>query len=230
VNTTIDDGGRPSEKRVQTRSVVTRRRILDSAIRLFAEQGYPATGTREIIAQSGMTGGAFYHHFGDKDSVAKAILAEANARVLAAFVATDAGGPAVEAAIRGTFAVASLHVRDAGVRVGSQLLHTVGRTTGQAGRYFAAWSDALGAQFDRGQRQGDVRNDLDPEVVGRSVASASYGAWAVAGLTPGDSNVVTRMGDLWGVMLPAIVVPEVAPRFLGYLREQCKQLAGERPY
>ena len=60
---------------MQTRSVVTRRRILDSAIRLFAEQGYPATGTREIIAQSGMTGGAFYHHFGDKDSVAKAILA-----------------------------------------------------------------------------------------------------------------------------------------------------------
>jgi hypothetical protein len=38
------------------------------------------------------------------------------------------------------------------------------------------------------------------------------------------------MGDLWGVMLPAIVVPEVAPRFLGYLREQCRQPAGERPY
>jgi predicted metal-binding membrane protein len=150
--------------------------------------------------------------------------------VLAAFVATDAGGPAVDAAIRGTFAVASLHVRDTGVRVGSQLLHTVGRTTGQAGRYFAAWSDALGAQFDRGQRQGDVRKDLDPEVVGRSVASASYGAWAVAGLTPGDSNVVTRMADLWNVMLPAIVVPEVAPRILGYVHEQCRHPFGERPY
>ena len=209
---------------------MTRRRILDSAIRLFAEQGYPATGTREIIAQSGMTGGAFYHHFGDKDSVAKAILAEANARVLAAFVATDTGGPAVEAAIRGTFAVASLHVRDAGVRVGSQLLHTVGRSTGQADRYVSAWSDALGAQFDRGQRQGDVRNDLDPEVVGRSVASASFGTWAVADLTPGDSNVVTRMADLWDVMLPAILVPEVVSRFRGFLREQCRHAAGERPY
>lgn len=215
---------------MQTRSVATRRRILDSAIRLFAEQGYPATGTREIISQSGMTGGAFYHHFGDKESVAKAILAEANARVMTAFVATDTGGPAVEAAIRGTFAVASLHVRDSGVRVGSHLLHTVGRSTGQAGRYFAAWSDALGAQFGRGQRQGDVRNDLDPEVLGRSVASASYGAWAVAGLTPGDADVVTRMADSWDVMLPAILVPEVTPRLRDYLREQCRRAAGERPY
>ena len=116
------------------------------------------------------------------------------------------------------------------MRVGSQLLHTVGRTTGQAGRYFSAWSDAFGAQFDRGQRQGDVRNDLDPEAVGRSVASASYGAWAVAGLTPGNPNVVTRMADLWDVMLPAILVPEVAPRFRDYLREQGRQPAGEQPY
>jgi hypothetical protein len=88
----------------------------------------------------------------------------------------------------------------------------------------------LGAQFDRGQRQGDVRNDVDPEVVGRSVASASYGAWAVAGLTPGDSNVVARMADLWDVMLPAIVVPEVVPHFRGYVREQSRLTAGERPY
>jgi hypothetical protein len=38
--------------------------------------------------------------------------------------------------------------------------------------------------------------------------------------------VVTRMADLWDVMLPAILVPEVAPRFRNYLREQCRHAAG----
>lgn len=222
METTINRGG---EKRRQLRSVATRRRILDSAIGLFARQGFVHTGTSEIIAQSGMTGGAFYHHFDDKDSVAEAILVETNTKVHQTFTSADTGGPALEAVIRGTFAVAYLHVNDAGARVSSQLMHTVGRATGHASKHFEAWADMLGAQLLRGQAQGDVRADVEPEVVGRSIASASYGAWAVASLGGEQSDIVARLAGVWDLMLPGIVTSEVAQYFRDYLRRQSRQPA-----
>ena len=215
-----DAAGTPSAKRPQPRAVATRRRLLDSAIRLFAEQGYSSTGVKQIIADSGMTGGAFYHHFETKNAVASAILAEAGAKVQSAFVSADLGGPAVEAVIRGTFAVASLHVRDAGVRVSSQLLHTVGISTGATARYYSTWVDALGAQFARAQSQGDVRSDADPGVLGRSIVCAAYGAWAVASLTVDGPRITRQLTDLWDMMLPAILVADRVPQFRDFLVEQ----------
>ncbi|WP_161600650.1 TetR/AcrR family transcriptional regulator [Mycolicibacterium hodleri] len=212
--------GTRATKRTQPRAVATRRRILDSAIRLFAEHGYTSTGTRQIIADSGMTGGAFYHHFETKNAVASAILAESSAKVHAAFLSADADGPALEAVIRGTFAVASLHVNDAGARVASQLMHTVGTSAGAATRYYSTWVNALGAQFARAQLQGDVRSDADPEVLGRSIVCAAYGAWAVASLTVDDPRITRQLTDLWEVLLPAILVAEAVPHFRDFLGAQ----------
>ena len=62
-------------KAEQTRR--TRRAILDRARHLFAAQGYAATGTEEIISELGVTRGALYHQFGDKQGVFKAVIVEA---------------------------------------------------------------------------------------------------------------------------------------------------------
>jgi AcrR family transcriptional regulator len=55
----------------------TRRAILDRARHLFATKGYAATGTEEIISELGITRGALYHQFNDKQGVFKAVIAEA---------------------------------------------------------------------------------------------------------------------------------------------------------
>jgi len=47
----------------------TRRRILDSAARLFALKGFDAVGLDELMADAGLTRGAFYHHFRTKTEV-----------------------------------------------------------------------------------------------------------------------------------------------------------------
>jgi AcrR family transcriptional regulator len=48
----------------------TRRRIVESARRLFAEKGYFATGTTEIVEAAGVgTRGALYHHFENKQAL-----------------------------------------------------------------------------------------------------------------------------------------------------------------
>ncbi|GAC1035557.1 TetR family transcriptional regulator [Pseudomonas sp. No.117] len=47
----------------------TRQRILDSAARLFALKGFDAVGLDELMADAGLTRGAFYHHFRTKTDV-----------------------------------------------------------------------------------------------------------------------------------------------------------------
>jgi len=57
-------GGKPEDQR--ERAEATRATIVQVARKLFAENGFHATGTTEITARAGMTRGALYHHFADK--------------------------------------------------------------------------------------------------------------------------------------------------------------------
>lgn len=68
----------------------TRQRILDSAGRLFTRKGYDAVSIDDLMRDAGLTRGAFYHHFADKDDVyATAILSAARQSPIAAHPAAD---------------------------------------------------------------------------------------------------------------------------------------------
>ncbi len=54
---------------MQQRSEETKNRILQAASRLFAKNGYDATGVAEICTAAGASKGAFYHHFPSKQAV-----------------------------------------------------------------------------------------------------------------------------------------------------------------
>lgn len=52
----------------------TRQRILDTAERLVIDNGFAATSVDRVIAESGTSKGAFFHHFDSKTALARALV------------------------------------------------------------------------------------------------------------------------------------------------------------
>jgi len=59
--------------RIVKAASVRRDEILDVAQRLFARLGYDATSVNQIIAEIGVSKGAFYHHFESKEDLVEAL-------------------------------------------------------------------------------------------------------------------------------------------------------------
>jgi AcrR family transcriptional regulator len=65
----------PTPRRSQTdRSQSTQTALITAARALFAEQGYAAVPADEIVRAAGVTRGALYHHFGDKQGLFRAVV------------------------------------------------------------------------------------------------------------------------------------------------------------
>jgi AcrR family transcriptional regulator len=77
MNVKSQQAAMPAKLTKAEQTLRTRRAILDRSRQLFATKGYAATGTEEIISALGITRGALYHQFNDKQGVFRAVVAEA---------------------------------------------------------------------------------------------------------------------------------------------------------
>jgi AcrR family transcriptional regulator len=74
----------PGQRRSQAeRSAATRGALIRAARELFARDGYAATGREAIVERAGVTRGAMYHHFADKEALFRAVFEELEAEVMA---------------------------------------------------------------------------------------------------------------------------------------------------
>lgn len=74
---------RPERRSQAERSAATRGALVRAARELFAQDGYAATGREAIVERAGVTRGALYHHFADKEALFRAVFEELEGGVMA---------------------------------------------------------------------------------------------------------------------------------------------------
>ena len=203
----------------QARSEATRRKIITSAVELFNEIGYPATGLGDIIERAEMTKGALYYHFDSKESLATAIIEEGGAHLVETFRSiTSSSAPALECIIHGVLVVADLMSTDQIARSGTQLLRAFGEFNEAAARTYGGWTAEMTERVRQAIDEGDLRGDLDPQAVGETIVGSMLGAELLANATGAD--VLQHVARTWKVLLPAIVSQESLSYFDEFLARE----------
>jgi AcrR family transcriptional regulator len=83
---------RPETSRRTEHAADTRQALVDAARRLFAELGFAATGTEEIVAGARVTRGALYHHFKDKNDLFRAVMEQVAREVADELISAELAG------------------------------------------------------------------------------------------------------------------------------------------
>jgi transcription-repair coupling factor (superfamily II helicase) len=179
--------------------------------------GYANASLSEIIAQSNVTKGALYFHFGSKEELARAVVDQGNERLVSSCQGFfDPRVPALEACIGITYVVADLSMNDPMVGAMLKLNHQIGDYRGAQGDNIAkTWGDTYRVLSERAVAQGDLEPELDPEVIGVLLQELTAGVHIIAVGTDSIDQMASRMERMWFFLLPSIVPQEK----LSYFRE-----------
>lgn len=212
----------------QVRSEATRRKILDAAIEVFGEVGYAAAGWSTIIERTGMTKGALYHHFDSKESLASNIIEEGADALLSAFRnVCGSSSPGLENLVHGTFTLVEVLSSDKMARSAEQLAAALSGFNGAASRFYANLVLETAEEARRAIKEGDLRNDINPDVLSVSIMGAVFGARLVTnGISSHDrigdivGDPAARLRQTWTLLLPGVVSEASLAYFQQFLRRE----------
>lgn len=207
---------------IQVRATVTRRKIIDTAVELFTDEGYGEVGLNRLLDAAGVTTGAFYYHFPSKSSLARAIIDQGWPQAVE--VLDDClGGPraGLENVILMSFSLSALMKRDKLVWLANHLNQAFGQLSEVGRRDFKDHAQEFVARVATAVRSEDIRSDVSPEEVGNLVWITIHGCHLLSDAMSDD--VIDRLSRSWHALLRAIVAEESLPYFEQYLRRTAAQ-------
>ncbi len=190
---------------MQERAKISRRQILQGAADRFEVTGYGSTSMNDIVSAARMTKGAVYFHFSSKDELAQAVMEEQHQISISAFSAVAAtGAPALEQLVMVCHEMGRQLVADSIVRAGVRLNLELASADGSQGPYLA-WIRDLRKLAETAKLEGDIREDVEPESVGRVVISAFTGVQLVSNVLTRRSDLNDRIDELFSLLLAGVV-------------------------
>ncbi len=161
----------------------TRGQLIEAAFGEMHENGYAAAGVDRIIERSGVTKGAFYHHFGSKKELAQAVIdSVVRPMVVEAFLAPLGETPDPIDGLQQCLTSQMEHLTPEQIASGCPLNNFAQELAGvdddfqeQIDGLYGHWRDAIAQALTRGQEAGQVRIDIDPQEVATFTVAAIAG-------------------------------------------------------
>ena len=149
----------------------TRERLLQAGFQEVYRSGFQGAGVDSILAATNVTKGALYYHFGSKEALGYAIVEEIIAKLVRdRWLRPMLGnGQPIDILIG---IVRRTPVRPEEVRSGCPLLNLAQEMSPldeqfrkRLERIFQAWQEGVATLLRKGQSQGTVRRDLNPDEI-----------------------------------------------------------------
>jgi TetR/AcrR family transcriptional regulator, transcriptional repressor for nem operon len=193
----------------QRRGCATRADIVDVARRLFSEFGYHNTGIADIQSATGLTKGAFYHHFRGKEELALAVLETARedyaAQLFEKSMSQTTAGGRIAALLD---EVAALNARPEWrncrmvVTFCAEMTAADGRLLDAVQSMQGKMMDTLAALIDEAQQAGEASVELPPMAWAQWVMNTLNGAILARKLGTTRVNPEDIIAQLKRVLLP----------------------------
>jgi len=183
---------------MQEATTVTRRdELLQIAAGLFAERGYRNTTVRDIADAAGILSGSLYHHFDSKESMIDEIMQSFQAELFAGYdeilASKQPARDKLEAAVRLSFEAVHTHHAEVAIfqneaaRLGElERFDYLAERNKQSRK---VWVTLL----KDGIKSGDLRDDLDIEIVYRFIRDAVW--MSVHWYRPGGKLTHQQLAD-----------------------------------
>ncbi|GHE15601.1 ScbR family autoregulator-binding transcription factor [Streptomyces alanosinicus] len=192
----------------QERGVRTRGLILRAAGAVFAERGFDGATINEVISRTGLTRGAFYFHFHDKEALANAVLAEQAdaATVLPQHLKLQ---ELVDAGLVFAHRVSVDLMLQGSIRLSVESGPGLGV---ERDKPFRTWIDHNLGLLRQAQDNGEVFPHVDAAEVAELLVGAFSGVQGLSEVLAGRRDLERRTVVLLSYLLPGIAVPSVLSR------------------
>ncbi|MFE1754423.1 ScbR family autoregulator-binding transcription factor [Streptomyces anandii] len=190
----------------QERAVRTRAQVLETAAELFAERGYDATSIVDIAERVGMTKGAVYFHFKNKEAMAIAVVESNYDRWPAVLreVRTENLDPRSTILALLDRTAQAFHT-DRTIQAGARLQSERSLIGTPLPEPYVGWIDLLAGLFEEAERAGQLKKGLTPRTAARVVVSSFYGMQHISDVLHHRADLMERWRELRDITLEAVL-------------------------
>ncbi|MBT2534138.1 TetR/AcrR family transcriptional regulator [Arthrobacter sp. ISL-48] len=191
---------------LQNRAKATRGAIIIGAAAVFEEHGYGSASLTQVAEAAGVTKGALYFHFQSKEDLARAVIEEQHRIVLAESVSIlneDAPGLTAMIILCRAFGLQLLH--EPVVRAGIRLTIEATAFGPPARGPYEDWIAVMVQLTERAKTELQIRPSVDAGAFARYLVASFTGVQMVSGVLTGRADVMQRIEEMWGILLPGIL-------------------------
>jgi AcrR family transcriptional regulator len=204
----------------QERGTRSRLSILEAAARVFDLRGFDAASTNEILASTGLTRGALYHHFPSKEAIALALL-EAHDEALVVPDQPVKLQSVIDLTLDFAFRLQRDPVLRASVRLAVEQTSFPRPVTTPYEQSGAAILDLL----KQARQQGEILPGVDLAEATSVIIGAFTGMQVMSQMYTDRLDLPERISTMWRFLLPGLVNPGM----ISHLRVTPRQAAAEGP-
>ncbi|TLS43849.1 TetR/AcrR family transcriptional regulator [Streptomyces montanus] len=185
----------------------TRAALVQAAAQVFAESGFAGASVAKIADRAGLTLGAIYFHFKNKESLAREIV-----RSQPEHVAPPLDSEGLQRAVDITLTWACRLMDDPILMAGARLVMDQQLFLDQTENSHDQWTRLLTEQFRIAQRRRELRASADVEVLAQVLVNACTGAQMHSQIESGYRDLPFRVEQIWQCFLPATAAPSAISR------------------